>query len=578
MTIPNVVFKIGMPTMVCSRDEVTGRRRIEGIASSTVVDSHGDEITLQAQRKMVASALGLTIFMNHSYSVPEDVFGGVTKADLVKTGETDPKTGKPIYDMRFGIDVADSNPRALSTWELLASKKTKLGISIGAMIPEGGATFNKAANGFVIDDIDLVEASIVGVPANQRSFVDYAVKAMAGRFPDTLDRGTYLEKMASDLAGEPVVEESDEEGETVEEVAKALEQIALMTDAPDPAPRPEEGVMEYEFDEAHFSGEPTLIKESWSSAYKASLPDSAFACPKSRKFPHHTKSGAVDRSHVVNALQRQAQDGNDQCGHAHLEAHAKALKIGEKDLDPVLVKSGSGQHPHAHLHNHEHEHGYGSSKVVHDHEHAHVHSHAHDADHDHADDMNNYQHEHSHAQDGSWEGNGEHPHDESGDTTVAKSRVTIWESEDGKVVEVNTGRTSKSDSSQSAQDEPPDTAGGSTGEGGSTKDVGDLTVLAAGTKALDNAGSIIKSLSAQLKAARTENTDLREQNRQLVEVSTSTIKNAGEYIRRVGLLPAGRETGYAAIKDGMGEVADVYGEDVKKILRKSATATATRGS
>ena len=75
------------------------------------------------------------------------------------------------------------------------------------------------------------------------------------------------------------------------------------------------------------------------------LPDSAFACIDSggtvedgktrplslRHYPHHTASGAVDDGLLRSALSRIADPSNEQCGKAHLEAHAKAEGIGQDD-------------------------------------------------------------------------------------------------------------------------------------------------------------------------------------------------------------------------------------------------------
>lgn len=71
----------------------------------------------------------------------------------------------------------------------------------------------------------------------------------------------------------------------------------------------------------------------------ADLPDSAFACvdDSGRHYPHHDADGAVDRPHLANALARINQAGNTQCGREHLEAHARALGMGERsELDAVL--------------------------------------------------------------------------------------------------------------------------------------------------------------------------------------------------------------------------------------------------
>lgn len=409
MTIPNTVFKVFMPDLVCSRDPETNRPRIEGIASSTITDSHGDEITLTGQRKMVRSSQGLTIFLNHEYRVPEDVLGTVTKARLLATDVTDKKTGKPVYDMRWAIDVADENPRAMQAFNLLEKNKSRLGISIGAMIPEGGASINQQTKGLIVDDIDIVEGSLVGVPASPRSFVDYAVKSITGRFPEKVDRVSFLAKMASDLAGEEVTETPDED-EVVEEVAKALDEIATG------------------------------------------------------------------------------------------EADTEANFLGEAGPETI-------------------------------------------------------------------------PNEDP--TVVEKSKVSIWETDEGKTIEIDTGRSKpKADDSHSEQ-ASPESSGGSTS--GAKAKSGDVTVITAAKSALDNSSSIVTALSAQLKASRLENVGLREQLKQLTEVSTSAIRNATAYIERVGQLPAGRQTGYIEAQAEMTDLASVYGDDVRAILRKAQT-TADRGS
>jgi hypothetical protein len=177
-------FQILAQRLIASRTEGDEELRIEGVASSTIRDHHGDEITEKALRKMASTAVGMTIFLNHEYKVPTDVFGTVERAKVVKSGDVDKRTGNPIYDLRVGIKVAKSNPFAVDTYNQIHDDGVKLGISIGAMVPEGGASFIKEGGGrYRVDDADLVEASIISLPANSRSWVDHAVKALAGDFP-----------------------------------------------------------------------------------------------------------------------------------------------------------------------------------------------------------------------------------------------------------------------------------------------------------------------------------------------------------------------------------------------------------
>lgn len=123
-------------------------------------------MSLKAIQQMAESAQGMTIFLNHSYKVPEDVFGVVTDAKAVQRDE--------VWDLDFDIDVEDQNPRALATHKSI-ERGVKLGTSIGAIVKDA---WKEKDGHVVIDDVVLLEASIVGIPANPRSFVQYAVKAL----------------------------------------------------------------------------------------------------------------------------------------------------------------------------------------------------------------------------------------------------------------------------------------------------------------------------------------------------------------------------------------------------------------
>ena len=72
------------------------------------------------------------------------------------------------------------------------------------------------------------------------------------------------------------------------------------------------------------------------------LPDSAFACPEKRLYPHHRPDGEIDMAHLRNALSRVGDASNDQCGKAHLMAHRREQGMGEagsKALMPVHAKA-----------------------------------------------------------------------------------------------------------------------------------------------------------------------------------------------------------------------------------------------
>lgn len=160
-----------------------GRMRLHGIASSTTKDLHGDTMSPSAIEDMETAANNnLTIFLNHSYEVPEDVAGSVEAARMKTRGVSD--LGDPNHDLDMDILINDANPRAVQAFEAI-ERGTKLGLSIGALIPEGGARKEKGG-AYVIDHIQLLETSLVGIPANPRSWIEYAVKSLrAKEVPET---------------------------------------------------------------------------------------------------------------------------------------------------------------------------------------------------------------------------------------------------------------------------------------------------------------------------------------------------------------------------------------------------------
>jgi hypothetical protein len=65
-------------------------------------------------------------------------------------------------------------------------KGTKLGLSIGALIPDGGAIREKKSGSYLIQHVELLETSLVGIPANPRSWVEYAAKSLRATEKDAM--------------------------------------------------------------------------------------------------------------------------------------------------------------------------------------------------------------------------------------------------------------------------------------------------------------------------------------------------------------------------------------------------------
>src|SRR5207249_12110045 len=112
-----------------------GKLRLRVVASSSLEDLSGDVVTPKALREMADSAKGMTIFRNHSYKVPNDIFGSVENAFVQQSHDFD-DDGKPIHELAMDVGVFDKNPDNVMTHQAVLDG-TQIGVSIGAMIPKG---------------------------------------------------------------------------------------------------------------------------------------------------------------------------------------------------------------------------------------------------------------------------------------------------------------------------------------------------------------------------------------------------------------------------------------------------------
>src|SRR6185295_18559592 len=162
-----------------------GRKMLSCTASSSVEDLHGDTMTASCVQDMAPQAKrkSMVIFLNHSYDVPEDVFGYVADARVVsRATDTD---GSAIFDLDLDIVLNEANDRAIATYAAIKDQGVKLGVSIGALITDWKLKDEKAGwwGGLIIEGVNLLEASIVGIPANPRSWVQNAVRALKSILP-----------------------------------------------------------------------------------------------------------------------------------------------------------------------------------------------------------------------------------------------------------------------------------------------------------------------------------------------------------------------------------------------------------
>lgn len=259
-----------------------GRRRFHLTASSTIEDRAGDEITRDALEKAAgAFRNGITIYMNHDFKDVFSAFGLTDNATVVQRG-FDEKSGMPIYDLDVEGVVNVPNPKAVQLADSIDGGYAKFGASITAWVRKHA---KKRNGGMLISELEPIEASVVGVAENQRSWAHKAAVAVKSFYADK-------EAIMGDLVQD---EEQDEESIETIEVSKDL-----------------------------------------SAAARNNLDDSQFACPEKRKYPIN------DAAHVRAALSRVADPSNDQCGKARIIAAARKMGIGEHASKSFDITSDEG--------------------------------------------------------------------------------------------------------------------------------------------------------------------------------------------------------------------------------------------
>jgi len=143
-------------------------RFLRGVASDDKIDRHGERFSKNALARMAETAkANLTLFGDHFHSW-ENTLGRVVEAAINPQGQ---------FEVVFQLEGEEAQPKIRQLWAKLKGK-TKLALSVGGRILK---TFIEDAGGRqvrVLDDIELLEVSIVGIPANPRTWVEAIVKSL----------------------------------------------------------------------------------------------------------------------------------------------------------------------------------------------------------------------------------------------------------------------------------------------------------------------------------------------------------------------------------------------------------------
>ncbi len=161
--------------------EENGSRYIIGTASSTSIDRDGDRMSETALQTMKSTAeANLTLYTNHEYRIPDDLFGSCVEATIKAQRDETPiivksnNNDEEIYtfspqELQIKIKVvSDSvNQKAGQIYSAL-QEGVNIGLSIGGAVKKI-ISVKDAVSGTIhnlIDSIDLYEISVVGIPAN----------------------------------------------------------------------------------------------------------------------------------------------------------------------------------------------------------------------------------------------------------------------------------------------------------------------------------------------------------------------------------------------------------------------------
>jgi len=169
-------FSFSMPIMKCYEEvhlDEDGKEKkekfIEGVASSTDIDLHGDKMAPSAIKSMANSIKKHIIGLNAEHDKSwQSELGDVTKLSV---------DTKNHLVMKAKLDITS---KAKDLWYALTEKKKELGLSIGGFVKDYKLEWDKKKEVFsrVYKDIELDHIAVTSTPANPKTWVGAIAKSM----------------------------------------------------------------------------------------------------------------------------------------------------------------------------------------------------------------------------------------------------------------------------------------------------------------------------------------------------------------------------------------------------------------
>lgn len=168
-------FRIYTDGMVSDKQQ---QNIVHMIGSSTQRDLEGDQMSLKALNDMTKAPSNLTVWLNHDYTLPDSIFGSVVGTPKIVHQEG-------VADLHLAVSVEMENPAAARVKRYIDNGR-RLGCSIGCMVtefevPDDAGEEDWYKNPIIIHGVQVVEYSVVGIPANQRSWVENAIRGVFTR-------------------------------------------------------------------------------------------------------------------------------------------------------------------------------------------------------------------------------------------------------------------------------------------------------------------------------------------------------------------------------------------------------------
>lgn len=162
------------PTLPESTDEMPV---VTVVASSTEKDLQGDTMAITALQDMCEVPLGQSVFLNHTYFLPDSFFGKtvVTPTIVQNSG---------VADLHTAYGVYVQGDAAKRTYDQIKNFGARHGVSGGFMVTQYSFEGDSEDSWFapiIIEHLIKVEDSIVGIPANVRSWVEHSIEGLFER-------------------------------------------------------------------------------------------------------------------------------------------------------------------------------------------------------------------------------------------------------------------------------------------------------------------------------------------------------------------------------------------------------------